>query len=115
MFIICDAHEVVQDRASVEANLSRGYNYPGYTVHEIARGVDVRVGDTYKEGIVLPNEKKRAEVELEGVLHSIVEETTRENTAQTLGVDYNPVRTSCQAKLTKLLSRKAALQLVISA
>lgn len=59
MFVIIDENDVVQDIASEQENLSRGYNVPGkITVLEID-SVDVRIGDFYRGGKLIINEQLR--------------------------------------------------------
>lgn len=114
MWIICDANHTVQDRASVKANLSRGYGYIGYKEYEVPKGTDVRVGDTYKDGVLTKNAKRRAEVELEGILHAIVSESIRVDKANELGVDFASIKSMYQNDLTKLQTRKAELESIIA-
>ena len=47
MWIICDENGRVQDIASSEANLSRGYDFPNYVKYDVANSIDVKIGDNY--------------------------------------------------------------------
>jgi len=59
MFVICDGVDVVQDIATEKANLSRGYNYPGYKLYEDVAVQDMLIGDTFKDGVLTKNQTLR--------------------------------------------------------
>lgn len=59
MFVICDENDVVQDIATEKANLSRGYSYPGYKIYPNIGNTDIRIGDTYKDGVLTKNQQER--------------------------------------------------------
>lgn len=59
MFVICDQTDVVRDIASEEANLSRGYNYPGYKIWIDVTVGDIRIGDHYVDGVLIKNQVER--------------------------------------------------------
>ena len=61
MFVICDQIDRVQDIATEKANLSRGYNYPGYKLWPDAKAGDIQIGDTFKDGVFTKNQAKRNE------------------------------------------------------
>ena len=61
MFIICDQNNVVQDIATEEANLSRGYGFTGYKLWTDAKAQDIQIGDTYKAGVLTENQQRRQE------------------------------------------------------
>ena len=113
MWIICDRDDVVQDRASKEGALSRGYNYNGYQVYELPNQ-DIRVGDTYKDGAHTKNTKHRAKGELDGILKAIIDLNMRIDMALSLGSDYDSARVEYQDERTVLLQRKGNLDSIIS-
>ena len=58
MFVICDQNDIVQDVATEENNLSRGYDFPDHKKYEDLAG-DFRVGDTFKDGVLTENQEER--------------------------------------------------------
>lgn len=61
MFAICDQNDVVQDIASEQANLSRGYSFPGYKLYPDVDIADIQIGDTFKDGVLTKNQAVRDE------------------------------------------------------
>ena len=61
MFVICDQNDVIQDIASEEINLSRGHNVPGAKLHINIGELDLQIGDTFKNGVLIKNLQKRQE------------------------------------------------------
>jgi len=59
MFIVCDQNNIVQDIASEQVNLARGYAFPGYKLHADVKVQDVRIGDTFKDGVLTKNQMLR--------------------------------------------------------
>lgn len=60
MFIICDSNNVVQDIASEQPNLSRGYTFSGYKLFGNVDVGDIRIGDNYDGKSLTPNQVVRA-------------------------------------------------------
>jgi len=113
MWIICDKTDVVQDRASKESSLDRGYDYDEYKIYELPNQ-DIRVGDTYKDGVHTKNTKFRAKRELENVLKALIDLNMRIDKALALGHDYDSVRVEYQDERTVLLQRKGNLNSIIN-
>ena len=61
LHIICDANDVVQDIATEAANLSRGKTFPGHKQYSVFDVVDIRIGDTFKDGVLTKNQTLRQE------------------------------------------------------
>jgi hypothetical protein len=125
MFVICDDKNKVQDKASHEANLSRGYllagvsvgddvalSAVGYHKYEITKSTDIRILDTYDGVKVTKNVKNRSEIELIGVKRSIVEESVKKDKAVSLG--FTDVEQEHDNELTALNLRKTELEAIIA-
>ena len=61
MFIVCDQNNIVQDIASEQVNLARGYTFPGHKLHAGIKDQDIRIGDTFKDGVLTKNQMLRQE------------------------------------------------------
>jgi hypothetical protein len=61
MFVICDQNDIVQDIATEEANLSRGYTFPGYKLWIDADVGDIRIGDSFDGQVLTKNQTLRDE------------------------------------------------------
>ena len=48
MYIITDKKNIIQDAATRRENLSRGYGFDGYVMHEIADMEAFQIGDLYE-------------------------------------------------------------------
>ena len=114
MWIITDKNQTVQDIASEQANLSRGYTYPNYTVYEIQGSVSVKIGDQYDGTKIIPNMKLRAERQLLGVKYALIDVGLKVDKASILGLDFTDIKNELQAEYDALLIEKTDLEAIIA-
>lgn len=112
MFIIVDANNIVQDIATEKANLSRGYNYPGYKLYENVTVGDIQVGDTFDGKAVTansPERNKQRQLDIQRQLLMLqLEKANAEKVGQPLiAAIVNEDITKCQKELATLSSLQA--------
>ena len=79
MFLITDENDVIQDIASEKVNLSRGYKFANFKVHEnINLAAGATVGDSYKDGLFFIDINRQAAEQLAAERESLINEKTRE-------------------------------------
>ncbi len=128
MWVITDDKDVVVDKASHLANLSRGYILAGvekgdddaliaanYKKYEITKPTDIRIWDTYNGTKVTINVKKRATIELDGIKRQMVETAIRQDKINTLGLEFTDIKTEFDNEYTELNTRKIQLEAIIAA
>lgn len=62
MFVICDQNDVIQDVATEEKNLSRGYTFPERKIYKNIKLDEVMIGDIFKDGVLTKNEQLRFDI-----------------------------------------------------
>jgi hypothetical protein len=77
LFVICDQNDIVQDVATEKANLSRGYTFPDYRLYETIQGCDIRIGDTFKDGILTANQQLRDQAQQAAVNEAKIQRQVR--------------------------------------
>lgn len=106
MFIICDSANVVQDKASIEANLNRGYAFPGHTVHEVPNTLDVRIGDSYNGDLII-NKELRINRSLRSIKMEMVNVALKKDKAAELR--YDDIAIEFTTEYTNLETEKEKL------
>jgi hypothetical protein len=107
MFIITDAFDVVQDLATEKANLSRGYNYPGYKLYENVELGDIRPGDTFDGVKVTHNNAAREEARRRALKRHLIQLHSDRDKAVTL--KYDDLAAELQAEIAKCQEELATL------
>lgn len=78
MFFITDKNGVIQDIASRQENLSRGYTFVDYKVFPTSDMHHATIGDTYKDGLFLIDTDRLAAAELRNNQQFMVTAKTRQ-------------------------------------
>ena len=126
MWIITDKENMIQDKSSHKENLSRGYMVAGVAVGDAAalmaagfkkyeitdKTVSMKIFDHYDGHQHRPNIKNRAEEELRGLRHEIIEVSLRKDKA--LDLDFTEEKFRLEAEIAELYARKTTVKEVIA-
>ena len=118
MFIICDSVNIVQDKASSEANLNRGYDYPGYIMYEVPNTLDVRIRDFYDGERLTINKELRLDKSIMSVKMEMVNIALKKDKATDLryddiAIEFTNEYTVLEAEKERLEDEKSQLLIAI--
>jgi len=107
MYIIIDKDNTIQDIATRKQNLSRGYQFDDYTLHELSNTTTAHIGDQYIDDRVIPNKENQTARKKESIENEIIDLEMKREACQRLNL--NTIESMLSSKIQTLQNDLASL------